>query len=195
MSSHLFLRSLVGSSVCPDRASNAQPRCAGTVLQPTGPPGQAPSLLSDRLSCLHRRSAPRRCLSSVSLPCLSLSFCLSQGFFHSLSLISLLLCLPPPLPAPPHILSCLWGTGNLGDQRDTRRLSCCCLEIMHGGGAGAGGGWGSPARHTQRDRGIVSLLGASTPPSADGACDPPLSQGWRKNEIKHPGQSRLSKTR
>lgn len=148
--------SLVDSGVSPDRRPNTRSWCVGMALEPTELLGQAPSLLSDRLS----RLCLLLCLVALSPPCLSplslfISLSLSWGFFHflslSLSLISLLLCLPPPLPAPPHILSCLWGTGNLGDQRDTRRLSCCCLEIIHGGGgAGLDGGWGSTAWHTQR---------------------------------------------
>lgn len=122
----------------------------------------------------------KRCLSvsggSLSPISVSLSLSSLRGSL-SLSVISLLLSvsLLLSLPLPPHILSCLWGTGNLGDRRDTGRLSYCRLEIMRGGGgAEAGWGWGIPASPASsscplcaahRDRGIMSPLWASVLPS------------------------------
>lgn len=87
------------------------------------------------------------CCPSVSVShAVSVSFPLCHGHptcpsSLSLSELSFTVSLLLSLLLSPHILSCLWGTGNLGDQRDTGRLSWGHgLEIMHGacgGGAGA----------------------------------------------------------
>ena len=114
-------------------------------------------------------------LSRVSAG-LNLFFCLEAVLSRlslcpvSLSLwfsVSLLLS----LPLPPHILSCLWGTGNLGDQRDTRRLSCCRLEIKCVWGARAGWGMGDggaqnpprlpPGPAAETDRNYITTSGLS----------------------------------
>lgn len=142
-----------------------------TCVSPSLPASLCGASVSEALSLL--------CLSAISLSlCGSLSpvVCLSSlcGSL-SLSVISLLfsVSLLLSLPLPPHILSCLWGTGNLGDQRDTGRLGCCHrLEIMQGGAWGWMG-VGEPripcaflvpsVWHTQRQRNYVPFSGLSAP--------------------------------
>lgn len=157
-----------------------------TCVSPSLPASLCGASVSEALSLL--------CLSAISLSlCGSLSpvVCLSSlcGSL-SLSVISLLfsVSLLLSLPLPPHILSCLWGTGNLGDQRDTGRLGCCHrLEIMRGGGLGLDGGGGAqnPLRlprtlcvaHTETEE-LCPLFGPQCPLLWTGPDERAPSQAW-----------------
>lgn len=156
-------------------------------------------------------------LEALSLLCLSLSLCLCLGYsfiplppLRPPTLLALALALASlcdlsssvslllSLPLPPHILSCLWGTGNLGDQRDTRKPSRCCLEIMRGAGALGWTGQGSPEptvflpalAHTDTEE--LCHSGPQSRRLWTGPDDPRLGQGWRKNQISQSRQGSAS---
>ena len=150
-----------------------------------------PCPVSDYLSPSLRASICFSVLKLFSLVCLS-ALSLSLSLWFSVSLLL-------SLPHPPHNRSCLWGTGNLGDQRDTRRLSCCCLEIKCMWGARAGWGMGEPRihrvflpalLHAETDRNYVTPSGLSPILWGLGLMNPPPSRGSCENSTKSPGWSR-----
>lgn len=57
----LFMHPLAASCMCPNQGLLLQPRCIGTMLQPTKPPGRDQALKEEHTNAL--------CVAVILLPC------------------------------------------------------------------------------------------------------------------------------